>query len=178
MNKEVLLGILKTGILFSIAVTAPGVLKVFKNFDKQDPWYEYYPSSVERTLTRLYRQGKVEIQEEKGQTVVKITDKGKSEILRYDLERLVITRPKKWDGRWRLVIFDISNEFRKERDIVRKKLVNMGFYKFQESVFVSPYPCEKEIQYLREILQVPHSIKLVRADKIENERELKKIFKL
>lgn len=178
MNKEVLLGILKTGILFSVAITAPGILKVFKNFDEKDPWFEYYPSSVERTLNRLYRQGIVQIDKESGKDVVKLTKKGKVEVLRYDFDNLSIIKPDKWDGKWRLVIFDISNNFRKARDLVRDKLVSMGFYKFQESVFIYPYPCEKEIQYIREVLQVPHSIKLIRADRIENDSELRQIFDL
>lgn len=178
ITKEVLLGILKTGILFGVAVTAPGVLKIFKDFDKKDPWYEYYPSSIERIINKLYRQGIVEIKEVGGKPVVKITQRGKVEILKYELDNLMIKKPNKWDGKWRLVIFDISNKFRKARDLVREKLKNMGFYKFQESVFIYPYPCENEIQYLREVLHVPHDIKLIRADRIENDKELRQIFKL
>lgn len=173
-----MLGILKTGILFGVAVTAPGVLKVFKNFAKKDPWYEYYPSTVDRTLSNLYRKGNVEIEKEENKTVVKITKKGKVEILKYDLDNLSINKPKKWDGKWRLVIFDISNSYKNTRDVVRDKLKLMGFRKFQESVFICPYPCEKEIQYLREVLQIPHAIKLIRADRIENDEELRSIFDL
>ena len=113
INKEVLLGILKTGILFGVAVTAPGVLKVFKKFDKSEPWYEYYPSSVERMVNKLYRQGIVEIKDIKGKSVVSITKKGRVEVLKYDLGQLTISKPQKWDGKWRLVIFDISNKNKK-----------------------------------------------------------------
>lgn len=178
INKEVLLGILKTGILFGVAVTAPGVLKVFKKFDKSEPWYGYYPSSVERMVNKLYRQGIVEIKDMEGKSVVSITKKGRVEVLKYDLGQLTISKPQKWDGKWRLVIFDISNKNKKSRDIVRNKLKVMGFYKFQESVFIYPYPCEKEIQYMREVLEIPHDLKLIRADRIENERELRSIFNL
>lgn len=178
ITKDVLLGILKTGILFGVAIAAPGVLKVISDFEKKDRQHEYYPSSVERVLNRLYRQGIVEIQKENNKNVVKISKKGKVEMLRFDLDKLNIKKLNKWDGKWRLVIFDISNNFRKARDIVRDKLKSMGFYTFQESVFIYPYPCEKEIQYLREVLEIPHSIKLIRADRIENDEELRRIFGL
>lgn len=178
ITAEVILGILKTGALLGLAVTAPGVLRLFKDFDKKKPWDEYYPSTIERVAARLYRQGKVEISYQGGVTAVKISSKGKIDILKYDLSRLNITPQKNWDGKWRLVIFDISTKYNKIRNLIRGKLQAMGFYKFQESVFIYPYPCEKEIQYLREVLNVPHAIKLIRADKIENDRELRKIFKL
>lgn len=178
ITKEIILGLLKTGAVLALAVSAPGVLKLFKGYGKKQPWDEYYPSTIERIAKRLYRQGMVEIREDSGVPVVRITNKGNVEVLKYDLEKLTIKPQKKWDGKWRLVIFDIAEKYKKIREIVRRKLQEIGFYKFQESVFVYPYPCEKEISFMREVLHVPHSIKLIRADRIENDRELRKIFKL
>lgn len=178
ITKDTLLTLLKTGIILCIAVTAPGALKLFKGYGKKKPWCEYYPSSLERTAKSLLRQGKVEIKTEKDIPIVKITNKGREKILRYDLDKIAIKKPVHWDGKWRLVVFDINNKYKKTRDIIRGKLKGMGFYQFQESVFIYPYPCEKEIVYLREVLHVPHSIKLIRADRIENDSELRKIFKL
>lgn len=178
ITKETLLGILKTGAVLGLAVTAPGTLKIFKNFGKEDPWYEYYPSTIERLTRKLYRQGMVETKYEHGIPVVKITNKGIVEVLKYDLDKMEIKPQKKWDGKWRLVVFDISKKYNKVRDLIRNKLKAMNFYKFQDSVFIYPYPCEKEIQYLREVLQIPHTIKLIRADRIENDKQLREIFKL
>jgi len=45
---------------------------------------------------------------------------------------------KKWDGKWRIVIFDIREKDRKDRDFLRFKLVSLGFGKLQESVYVTP----------------------------------------
>ncbi len=178
ITKEILLGLLKTGAILALAVTAPGALKIFKDFDKEESWKEYYPSSIEKITRRLYRHGIVEIKYVKGKPVVKISEKGRVEFLKYDLDKLEVKPQTNWDGKWRLVIFDISEKYKKVRDVIRNKLKEIGFYPFQESVFVYPYPCEKEIQYLREILNVPHSLKLIRADRIENDRELRTIFKL
>lgn len=178
ITKDILLGILKTGALLTLATVAPGTLKIFKNFGEKDPWFEYYPSSIERVTRRLYRKGMVEIKYNQKIPTVQISQNGKIEILSYDLDKLRIKSQTHWDGKWRLVIFDIAEKYKKIREIVRVKLKELGFYQFQDSVFIYPYPCEKEIIYLREILLVPHSIKLVRADRIENDEDLRKIFKL
>lgn len=178
ITKGILLGILKTGAVLGLAVFAPGVLKVFKDFGEDSDWKKYYSSSIENTAKRLYRRGYVDVKYERGKPVVTITNKGRVDVLKYDLDKLEIKPMKNWDGKWRLVIFDIAEKYRTTRDLVRDKLKQIGFYKFQESVFVFPYPCEKEIQYLREVLEVPHSIKLIRADRIENDTELRRIFHL
>lgn len=178
VTKEILLGILKTGAVLGLAIFAPGVLRVFKDFSKDEPWREYYPSSLDKVTRRLYRRGYVEVIYEMEQPVVKITEKGRIEVLKYDLDKLEIKQPKRWDGKWRLVIFDIEEKYRTVRDLIRDKLRQIGFYQFQKSVFIYPYPCEKEIKYLREVLAVPHSIKLIRADRVENDKELRIIFHL
>ena len=85
---------------------------------------------------------------------------------------------KPWDKKWRLVVFDVVEKNKKAREMIRRILKQMGFFQFQKSVFINPFRCEKEIKYLREVLGVPHAIKYLRADKVENEVELKKIFNL
>lgn len=178
ITKEILLGILKTGVVLGLAFFAPGVLKVFKNYNTNGGWDDYFPSSIQRVIRRLYRRGYVKVEYENGKPVVTITQKGKSEVLKYDLDKLDIKPMESWDGKWRLVIFDIAEKYRNIRNLVRDKLNQIGFHKLQESVFIFPYPCEKEIQYLREVLEVPHSIKLIRADRVENDSDLRKIFRL
>lgn len=178
ITKELMLGILKTGAILGLAVFAPNALKLFKNFGKDKRWSEYYPSSLERLTKRLYRRGLVEIKYKNGSPVVQISEKGKMEILEYDLGRMTITKPNVWDGKWRIVMFDISEKYKKTRDIVRSKLQELGFYPYQESVFIYPYACEKEIKYIREVLSVPHAIKMIRADRVENEQDLRRIFKI
>jgi hypothetical protein len=98
MTKEILLGILKTGAVLGLALFAPGVLRVFKDSGKNVGWEEYYPSSIEKVAKRLYRRGYVNVRYENGKPVVIITDKGKVEILKYDLDNLEIKSQKNWDG--------------------------------------------------------------------------------
>ncbi len=138
---------------------------------------KYYTFSVEKAAHQLERQGLVEKQSTKDGILIKITHKGKTQILKYNfLEMKPLTE--KWDGKWRLVFFDVSELKRTTRDALRRYLRQMGMELFQESVFISPYNVINQVKYLREILDIPNSIKIARLDWVENEDELKEIFEL
>lgn len=138
---------------------------------------EYFPSIVKRVGERLLREGYVEKRETSEGTVVKITEKGKSRILLFKLDEMKLKRDK-WDGLWRVVFFDISEIDKNKRDQLRKYLKKLGLKQMQESVWVSPYVVEGEVKYLREVLEIPHGVKLGTLKEVENEKELKEWFGL
>ena len=140
-------------------------------------WEKHFPSQVERVVGRLARKGWVDRQETAKGVKIIITEAGRKQILLFKLEEL---RPKKgkWDGKWRMVFFDVEEKKRKKRDDLRRYLERLGFWQMQKSVWVCPYNCEDEVKYLREVLEVPHEVKLGVLEKVENDRELKEIFGL
>lgn len=85
-------------------------------------------------------------------------------------------KPKRWDGRWRLVIFDIPEKNRNFRDILRNHLQALEFYKLQYSVFISPYPFEKQILELVKIYSAQSYVRVITALEIDNENLIKKHF--
>lgn len=178
IRKELLLNLLKGGAVLTAALITPGLVKLSKSNLYGSCWEEYYPSSLERATIRLWRKGLVEIFEGKETAEVRITDKGKLEVLRFNLESLEIKREHNWDKKWRMVIFDIPDKDKAKRELFREKLKTLGFIPMQESVFVYPYPCEKEVKFMREVLGIAHFVKLLRVDLIENDGELRKIFNL
>lgn len=138
---------------------------------------DYFPSVVRLTADRLERKGLVKIEKSETGWVVKIADKGKTQFLKYQLEEL---KPKsiKWDGKWRLVFFDVAEPDKRKRDLLRRYLVKIGMERMQESVFISPYDVADEVKYLREVLEIPHGVKMGVLEWIENAEELKQIFGL
>lgn len=78
---------------------------------------------------------------------VELTDKGRQLALKYALSNFTLHQDKKWDGRWRLITFDIKEKWRGIRDVMRDKFKKMGMYPHQKSVFISPYDCEGEIKF-------------------------------
>ena len=138
-------------------------------------WEDYLPSTVYLAADKLERQGLVEKVSAPEGMVVKITVKGRQQILKYDLAKM--SPPKtKWDGKWRLVFFDIAEIDRKKRDDLRMYLRNLGMELMQESVFVSPFNVFDQVRYVREVLEIPNRVKLAESFWVENQDELRQIF--
>lgn len=85
---------------------------------------------------------------------------------------------KKWDSQWRIVIFDIPERFKKARNALSLTLKKMGFYPLQKSVFVHPFECADEIDFVIEFWNMRPYVRLVLATHIDNELHLKNHFGL
>ena len=108
-----------------------------------------------------------------------LTPEGKRRAGKYQIEELQILRPKKWDGKWRIVIFDIPSHSNFVRDIFRKKLKEFGFYLMQKSTWVYPFECKKEISLLRNFLGASErQIRVLEVNRIEDDRFLRDAFHL
>jgi DNA-binding transcriptional regulator PaaX len=88
------------------------------------------------------------------------------------------TKKEKWDGKWRMVAFDIPERFKRGRDALRHKLKNIGFRELQKSVFVFPYDCQKEMSSLVELFGLKQYVRFGVLELLDNEDVLKKIFEL
>jgi DNA-binding transcriptional regulator PaaX len=144
-----------------------------KYFDMED----YFPSKIISRVKKLEGKGWIEVTETHGVKEVAITKEGKKQIMAFDLKSLR-PKPGKWDGKWRMVIFDIEERKRLKRDYLRKYLSQLGFKEIQKSVYISPFDCENELHYLKEILDVGEWVRIGLLEKIENESELKIMFGL
>ncbi len=108
----------------------------------------------------------------------KFTEKGKmwfrSSLLRYYKDLGI-----KWDGKWRVVIFDIPQELHNKRNRFRKKLKSHGFYMVQKSVFVFPYPCEDELASFCGELNISDYVNVISAENLGSVNdEVKKFFNI
>ncbi len=89
-----------------------------------------------------------------------------------------IPKMKKWDGKWRVFLFDIPENKKKFRDIFRSHLKKLGFFEFQKSVFVHPFDCENELEFLIEFYNIRANVRFILAEKIDNELHMKNHFNL
>jgi len=179
-TKEVLL-LLGKGILLTFSLVAPNLaqlLKLLEEKPNQDEWKKFNLGYLKRTLERLNRQKLIEIIPQKNKTVVKITEAGKTKILKYALEELTIEKQTPWDEKWRIVLYDIPNQSSVNRDHLRKILKTLGFLEIQKSVYLTPFPCEDQIDFLKSIFGLDKYIKLIIAEKIEDEKPFKDYFGL
>jgi len=77
-----------------------------------------------------------------------------------------------WDGKWRLVMFDVPEQWLKVRHTLRRKLKQLGFYHFQRSVFILPYDCRKEIDLITEYLKITPFVHLLTTERFLGDKQL------
>ena len=130
-------------------------------------------------LERLAKQKYVSVEEkDNGKVTVKITKQGMIRAITYELESMRLEKLTKWDGKWRVIIFDIPEKSRHVRDVFRMRLRQLGLYRLQESVYVSPYPCFNEVEFLRELYGVAFTVRYLLVEKLEDDAFLKRHFQL
>lgn len=168
---EEVLRLLGIGAFLTLSFVMPGLPMVLASQYKKDykKWQKFDRRRLKQTIDRLKDRGLVSIAEEGKKAVVKITKEGRQQILKYDLDKMEIKRPARWDRRWRFIIFDIPNKKRMASNLFRKKLKELGFFHLQRSIFVHPFPCEKEIKFLRVIWEIEPYVRLVTVNHFEGE---------
>ena len=104
----------------------------------------------------IKRQKLIEVSEDKdGNYNLKLTDSGKSRMVRARFDRLAIP-DRAWDKKWRIVMFDIPEAKKTERDFISHHLRLIGFKQLQKSVFIFPHPIDEFIALLNEIYPEIH----------------------
>jgi len=131
-------------------------------------------------LRRLEKQREVKLIDlADGSTQVKLTEKGRMRYLRFKLSDLFDQFSKKqWDGKWRIIVFDVPEKQRKQRDSFRNLLNALRFYELQESVYLAPYPCEIEMEYLREYHQLGKKVQILVTSGLEDDSVYRTYFGL
>lgn len=130
----------------------------------------------------LLKRGLIECQQEGHDVHVTLTKEGRKYAGKYQIDDLSVERPSTWDGKWRVAIFDIPSTSKTSnliRNVFRAKIKSFGFYLLQKSIWIFPFPCKEEINFLREFLGASKKqIQVLEVDHIEDETSFKKIFHL
>lgn len=174
--KDVLYWLMIGGAI-TIAATSPyfvhNLLTARKKFKK------YPKHKVSHTFHRLKSQGLINISNRNHQVYISLTDEGKKKAGWLQIDKLRIKKPKKWDGKWRLLMFDIAQMKKLFREALRGKLKEIGFLPFQKSIWICPFDCKAEIGLLKDFFGFSdEELKLIVTDDIGDKGEWRKIFKL
>lgn len=147
----------------------------------KDDWQWLNEQSGKRAFDVLKRNKLVaERTQAGGRKQIVLTPQGKNEALTLNLEEITIPQKRKllWDGRWRIVAFDIPERRRRYRTIFRYHLQRLGFIELQKSLFIYPYKCFNEVQQIVDDLFLKKYVRLIIADSIDQESKYLKTFKL
>lgn len=155
--------ILAVTSLVAASIVSPGIAVAYNNLDKK--WKKYNRGDIGKLIKRFNNQKLLDFTEKNGKTLIKLSDKGKIKLLKYNFDEISLN--KRRDGNQRLLIFDIPNKQKTAREILRKKLKDLEFKQVQESVFISPYICDKEISFVINFLNISKFVMLLKIDKVE-----------
>lgn len=160
------------GLLLASSVIAPNLLQLFaKALDTN-----FSAQKTLRAIRYAKKQGWLTFEETENGVKVALTENGKLKWKKINLNQPL--EVSNWDKKWRFIIFDIPVGNKVNADHFRRHLKRLGIKKLQQSVWVTPYPCLTHIAALRQLYEIKNFVRLIEAETIENEAELKTIFHL
>lgn len=159
------------GIL-SVALVAPNVLVAMEKLGliPNKRQREYVSSSASKLVKRglLYFDGKR----------YQLSSRGESLLRRWQFADFKIEKPRKWDKKWRVMIFDIPEKRRAIRNDLTTLFKQAGIRRLQNSVWVYPYDCEDIITLLKTDFGIGKNLLYLIVDELENDKYLREEFGL
>ncbi|MBI2635262.1 MAG: CRISPR-associated endonuclease Cas2 [Parcubacteria group bacterium] len=179
LTRDVLF-IAASGTLILSSLFAPNVAQLLKPLMRwRRNWDKIDKRRIHDAVKRLNNKRLVELVEKGDNIYVKITANGRNLLKRFDYDDIELLNTKEWDKKWRLVIFDIPEKKKKERNALSNKLRDLGLYHLQESVFVYPYDCQNEIDFICEFLSISRYVNYCTVESIDKrEGDLRQFFKI
>lgn len=163
--------LLQAGVALSFAGTIGRQFKVLKEFS--DEWKDIDRQYLHRIVREFYVDRLVSEKENgDGTKTLVLTEKGKKRALTFNFQTLTIPKQERWNELWHCVFFDIPEKLKLKRHALRAKLYDLGFYHWQKSVFVHPYPCRDQIDFVVEFFGIRRYVRYGVLTNITNEAEL------
>ena len=176
LKKKVLL-LLLAGLALGLTRSPKKHWWILKQIPKE--WKKVNRQALNRAINSLYTSHLIQEKNHKdGTTTLVLSENGKQKALRFDIDKLEIKKHVQWDKKWRVIMFDIPEKLKRLRDSLRLHFKEIGLIELQKSVFVSPYPCNKEIEFILEFYNAHKHVRFVLAEKIDNQLHLMKKFDL
>lgn len=128
--------------------------------------------ALNRSIKNLVESGCVEILKSDNKSYLKLTKKGRNKLNLIKLEgggALVSTA---WDGLWRIIILDIPEERKPEREALRYLLKKANFTCIKNTVWISPYPYEHLFTNIKKDMGLGTELMIIVADKLDEETGL------
>ncbi len=165
---------LAIGGFIVVAFALPNMAQIVKVLDLKK---RNEKLKIKRAIKSLQRLDLVQVTPGKSfiEQKIRISRAGK-ELLEYD--GIKLPKPNKWDGKWRVIGFDVPEEFFKARRALSLKLRELGCYHYQNSVFVYPYDCKEEIRFIEKHFGFGGYIKFMLVEELDDQEILENYFRL
>jgi len=172
VRRAILATIGVTGIIV-VGATIPNIFQLVPHLKKFSRYY------AKDAFNRLMARGWVKFENENGNRYLKLTKEGYRQLVIHEARQEFENKKiKKWDKKWRVLIFDIKEIARRQRDQMRLSLRELGFKKLQNSVWVYPHDCENLVFLLKTYYGFGGNVLFMLVDRIENDKMLREHFEL
>lgn len=174
IQQVVLAAIAVTGFV-AFAAVAGNALKLLEYLPKEKYNLRH---QVKTASGRLVAKKYAVWTEKYGKKFLRITPKGRKALEFEQAKVALSSQKKKWDGRWRMVVFDVPERRRRIRNRLREVMNDIGFVRLQDSVWVYPHDCEDFIALFKAELKIGKDVLYAIAETIERDAPLRKHFGL
>ncbi len=175
LQHAVLSAVAISGILL-VAMAAPNTLQLLGGLSRKHQ--RRFPEEARSAIGRLVKKGHV-VFEGEGKYYARITESGRRELERQEIRiRFTSAKKKRWDKRYRLIMFDISEKRKAARNQLRREMNSWGFLRLQDSVWVYPHDCEDVVTLLKAELRLGREVVYAVVESIENDRWIREHFDL
>jgi len=178
-TKELLIALLLAGGFITVVSISPAILVAAV------PVAAYYKEKKNKkfqdTFRYLRKNEYVQIKSQRGKLRIELTEKGKNTAKRgyFKINISKPKTPKKWDGVWRIIIFDVPTSEHVKRNAFRLMIKRIGAHFLQQSVWVYPYDCSEQINFLKNFFELDdNQVRLIEAHNIGNDASIRKHFKI
>ncbi|MDO8576754.1 MAG: hypothetical protein Q7R82_00245 [Candidatus Daviesbacteria bacterium] len=122
---------------------------------------ELKKASLAQALKRLREKGFIEkvVEKDEGKIILKLTETGRDYLYLSKSEDEI-----EWDGKWRIVVFDIPEKQKSIRNILRSRLKLWGFKPWQKSVWASKKNITGKLRRLIKELEVDDWVLVIESD--------------
>jgi len=163
----------------TIAAVAPKMTRLLKKMDRPSANRQRLYGRISQAISRLEESGLITTTGKYRERRIVLTEKGKKILVDLEFKEYPIAEPAFWDGKWRVLVFDMSEKRRRTRDQLRRFLQGAGFVRLQDSVWVHPYPCDEFVALVRAHLKSGvGEMRYFVAEAIESDRGLREQFGL
>ncbi len=129
--------------------------------------------AINRAMKNMLESGFAESLSNGAQDYLRITAEGRKKLASLELSSGTLPLPAQWDGRWRMIILDLPEDRKSEREALRYLLKKAGFACVKNTVWVSPYPFEHLFINLKKDLGLSTEMIVLTTDSIDEETEQK-----
>lgn len=151
------------------AISVPEIAQKVTSLDKSPK--EVY--AVTRSLKGLREAGLIESLHSGQQDYARLTREGKKKATSVKLENEQTLLNPTWDGKWRIVLLDLPESRKQERESLRYLLKKAGFLMVKNSVWISPYPFEHLFMNIKKDLELTTELMILVSDQIDATTETK-----